>query len=71
MPLRAAALAAFLVALIALCFQIAPVGDVANRTLFALKVSGVILAANALGAFLYWRGARRASLIPEQTAPGP
>jgi len=59
MWIRLAALAAFCVSLIALVFQIVPLGDVSNRVLFALKVAGTIAGANALGAFLYWRGSRR------------
>jgi glutamate:GABA antiporter len=58
--LRLAALAAFLVSLCALVFEIVPLGEVANPRVFAMKVAGAICATNALGAFLYWRGTRRA-----------
>jgi len=57
--LKFAALAAFLVALCGLVFEIVPLGEVASPALFAMKVGGVILATNALGAYLYWRGRRR------------
>ena len=57
--LRIAASAAFLVALIALIFEIIPLGEVASPLLFALKVIAVIVALNGLGAYFYWRGKRR------------
>lgn len=57
--LRLAALAAFLVSLCGLIFEIVPLGEVASPALFAMKVGGVILATNALGAYLYRRGTRR------------
>jgi len=57
---RLAASAAFLVTLVSLVFQIVPVGEVANSKLFAIKVAGTICATNGLGAYFYWRGARRA-----------
>ena len=57
--LRLGALAAFLVSLCALIFEVVPLGEVADSSVFALKVAGTICAANALGAFLYWRGSRR------------
>ena len=59
--LRMGALAAFLVSLCALIFEVVPLGAVADSSIFALKVAGTICAANALGAFLYWRGSRRNS----------
>ena len=55
-----AALAAFLVSLCALVFEIVPLGEVASPRVFAMKVAGAICATNALGAFLYWRGTQRA-----------
>ena len=57
--IRLGALAAFVVALVSLIFEILPLGEVASPALFALKVGGMILAVNAFGAFLYWRGTRR------------
>jgi glutamate:GABA antiporter len=61
--IRIGALAAFVVAFISLIFNIAPIGDVASRGLFAAKVAAAICATNAIGAFLYWRGARRARSV--------
>jgi glutamate:GABA antiporter len=57
--LRLAAGAAFIVSLCALIFEIVPLGEVANPVFFAMKVAGTICAANAFGAYLYWRGTRR------------
>jgi amino acid transporter len=57
--LMLAALAAFIVSMCALIFEVVPLGEVANPHIFGLKVAGVICATNALGAFLYWRGTRR------------
>jgi amino acid transporter len=61
--LRIGAGAGFCVALLGLFFQIAPLTDVANRTVFASKVAGGILLTHGFGALLYWRGARRAALL--------
>jgi amino acid transporter len=61
--IRIGALTAFVVAFISLIFNIAPIGDVASRGLFAAKVVAAICATNAIGAFLYWRGARRARTL--------
>ncbi|MGB6431337.1 MAG: APC family permease [Candidatus Acidiferrales bacterium] len=55
---RLGALSGFAVALISLIFNIVPVGDVASRALFAIKVIASICATNAVGAYLYWRGTR-------------
>jgi amino acid transporter len=60
MGLRIGALAAFLVSLCGLVFEIVPLGEVANRGLFAVKVGAMICATNVFGAYLYWRGTRRA-----------
>ena len=59
LPLKLAALAAFLVSFGALIFEIVPLDQVPNPVFFALKVAGTIGAMNLLGAFLYWRGTRR------------
>jgi amino acid transporter len=67
--LRLAALAAFLVSFCALIFEVVPLGEVTNRTVFAVKVGGTICATNALGAYLYWRGKQRA-LQPAADAIG-
>jgi amino acid transporter len=61
--IRIGALTAFVVAFISLIFNIAPIGDVASRGLFAAKVVAAICATNAIGAFLYWRGSRRARTL--------
>lgn len=58
--IRLGALAAFLVAFVALIFQIVPIGEVANPALFAVKVTLAISATSAVGTYLYWSGARRA-----------
>lgn len=61
--IRLGALAAFTVAFVSLIFEILPLGEVASPALFALKVGGMICAANGFGAFLYWRGTRRVRRI--------
>ena len=53
------ALAALLVTVAALFFDLVPLGEAANPALFALKVGGTICIGNALGASLYWRGVSR------------
>jgi amino acid transporter len=63
--LRLGALAAFVVAFISLLFEIVPLGEVASRGIFAIKVIVAICATNGLGAFLYWRGARNARSLAE------
>jgi glutamate:GABA antiporter len=69
--LTLAALAAFIVSCCALIFEIVPLGEVANPVVFGLKVAGMIFAMNALGAFLYWRGARRALQLAADAAAQP
>ena len=68
--IRLAALAAFSVAVAALIFQIVPVGEVESSALFAFKVAATICAANALGAYLYWRGTRRLSRVAAEAEVG-
>jgi amino acid transporter len=63
--IRIGALAALLVAFISLIFEIVPLGEVASPGLFGLKVAGTILAANILGAYIYWRGTHRSPRIAE------
>jgi glutamate:GABA antiporter len=58
-PLRLAAVCGFLVSAAALPFQIVPIIGVSDRLGFAVKVGGLICAINAVGAWLYWRGAKR------------
>jgi hypothetical protein len=68
--LRLAALCGFLVSAAALLFQIVPIIGVTDRLGFALKVGGLTCAINALGAWLYWRGAKRLKVAPPVgTAP--
>jgi amino acid transporter len=69
LPLKLAALAAFLVSCGALIFEIVPLEAVANPVFFALKVGGIICVMNALGAFLYWRGASRISRLSAAAIP--
>jgi amino acid transporter len=64
--IRVGAASVFLVALLSLFFEVLPLGDVANPLVFALKVAGSILLAQAFGAFLYRSGARR-SLLTERS----
>ena len=71
LPLKIAATAAFLVALCGLILEIVPLGEVGNARTFALKVGGAICATNALGAFLYWRGTRRALHLAAEAPIGP
>ncbi len=59
MRLRLAAGSGFAVSLLSLPFQIVPLAGVPNRGLFALKVTALILAINAVGAWLYWSGLQR------------
>jgi amino acid transporter len=53
--LRLGAMAAFVVSLSSLVFELAPVGDVADVKVFALKVAAAILCTNGAGAALYYR----------------
>jgi amino acid transporter len=64
LQLRIGALAAFLVVAISLVFELIPLGEVASPAIFALKVTLAICATNGLGAFLYWRGAKRIKGLP-------
>ena len=61
--IRLGALAASVVTLAAFFFELVPIGEVANPTIFAVKVVIIICAANALGAFLYWRGTRNLASV--------
>jgi glutamate:GABA antiporter len=58
---RLVAAPALLVALVAFSLEAFPVGDVANVKIFGIKVVVSLICANALGAYLYWSGARRAA----------
>ena len=57
--IRLGALAAFLVVVMSLVMELAPLGEVANPAQFAIKVTGTICVANGFGVFLYWSGKRR------------
>ena len=69
--IRLGALAGFSVALLALFFQAVPVADVASTKIYALKVVTVMLVTNALGAYLYWLGARRQASVAPSSADAP
>jgi hypothetical protein len=57
--LRFGALIAFLVSLVSLFMQIVPVGTVADRTRYGVKVGVLILITLVVGAIIYRRGFRR------------
>ena len=61
--IRLAALSAFVVSVISLGFELVPPGNVTNAGIFAMKVAGAIIATQGVGAFLYWRGARRTGAL--------
>jgi amino acid transporter len=61
--IRLAALAALLVSLVSLIFELLPSGDVADAKVFAVKVAAVIVASNGVGAYLYWRGTQRVRAV--------
>jgi glutamate:GABA antiporter len=61
--LRLGAMAAFVVSAVSLVFQVIPLGEVTSRGLYALRITAALCAINGLGAFLYWRGARRAESL--------
>ena len=58
-PIRLAALCGLLVSVASLPFQVVPIADVPNPAIFGLKVGGLVIAVNALGAWLYGRGTKR------------
>lgn len=66
--IRIGALAAFVVALVSLIFQLIPVGEVPNPGVFAIKVTAAIAITNGLGAFLYWRGKQWAAKLVAASA---
>jgi amino acid transporter len=57
--LRVACVSAIAVTLASIAFAVVPVVPVANEGLFAAKVAVPMILINALGIYLYWRGARR------------
>jgi len=54
MLLRVAAVSGFALTLLCVVLSIFPIITVPNRWSFALKLSGAVLGANAVGAILYW-----------------
>jgi amino acid transporter len=56
--LRAACVAGMLVTLVSIVFALIPVVDVKSSGMYAFKIALTTLAANLLGAALYWRGNR-------------
>ena len=68
--LRLAAASGFAMTLLCVVLSIFPIISVPNRLVFALKVSGAVVASNALAALIYWfqtRLSRR--IIPRQVHP--
>lgn len=61
LPLRLAALSAWLVTLLSIVFQLVPIIDVESRWTFGLKVGVTMLGANLVGVALYTLGRRRAA----------
>ncbi len=59
--LRAAALSGFAVTLLACVLSLFPIVDVKSWLSFGLKVGGVVLVANLIGAFVYVKRPRRVS----------
>jgi amino acid transporter len=59
--LRAACVAGMLVTVLSIVFALIPVVDVTSSWLFALKIGLTTIAANLVGAALYWRGRRIAN----------
>ncbi len=66
--LRMGAMVAFVVVFLSAVFEIVPLSDVASRGVYAAKVIVLTCAANGLGAYLYWRGARRAKVLAAASA---
>jgi amino acid transporter len=57
--LRVCALSGFLMTLLYVALSIVPIIEVESRSLFALKISGLILITNILGAAIYLAAGRR------------
>ena len=57
--LRVAAMSGFLVTLLYVVLSIFPIIDVASWFSFSIKISGVVIGLNLVGAALYWSAARR------------
>ena len=57
--LRAAAVSGFVVTILYVVLSIFPIIDVASWWSFSLKISGVVVSLNLVGAGIYWAAARR------------
>ena len=68
--LRAAAVSGFLMTLLYATLSVLPIVTVASRTLFALKICGVIAATNAIGIAIYWKNARKAESVSAGSSSG-
>ena len=53
-PLRLAAISGFAMTLLCVVLSVFPIIDVPNPLSFTIKVGGVVVIANALGALIYW-----------------
>ena len=60
--LKLAAVSGLGMTLLAVGFQLLPIVDVANKWLFAAKVSGTATLLNVVGMVIYWRGTRRGAV---------
>src|SRR5438876_4436975 len=61
--LRVAALCGFAVSLLAIFFTVYPIIDVSNRLIFAAKIIGVTVIANAIGVTIFGLAKRRRSAV--------
>ena len=69
--LRAACLAGIAVTVLSVVMGLIPVVEVAKPWIFALKVMLTALAANLVGAGIYWRGSRQSRIAPAPVEPVP
>jgi hypothetical protein len=53
-PLRLAAVSGFAMTLLCVVLSVFPIITVPNPLSFTIKVGGTVIAANALGAIIYW-----------------
>jgi amino acid transporter len=60
--LKLAAVSGLGMTLLAVGFQLLPIVEVANKWLFAAKVSGTATLLNVVGMVIYWRGTRRGAV---------
>jgi amino acid transporter len=59
--LRVACVTAIVVTVASMAFAVIPVVPVANAAVFAAKVAGPMIAINAVGVLVYWRGRKKES----------